>query len=581
MAETRVAGELRPPEPPPEASQLGAVVWLRKNLFSTVGNSITSVVLGLAMLVALRGLLGFLLRDLDLWGVIPGNSANYSVEAYPRSNLARIWVSLSTVAALVGLSLAAWRPTGKLSSGSLLAAIRGVGAVLLAVGILGPSGFGNRLLLLVVGAALVIVSILGIQAVGDRAVDETIPMLRVVSGLGLAFVLVIWLLPIASSTQGPLTIAVVVAVVGYLIGRLLTARVAESTVKALLVGAWLLSLPIIYLHVQRNPEADWDTVFGEWLPWIIGVTLLGGVLIGIISRSDRERAGVINAVIVIATIAVWFISAPMVGRLLLVGLSIVALATPTFGSSVTGRRNILITWLAVAVFVTYVFVVGAAETGLDTRNEYFGGFNLTIMLAIGGLLLSFPLGIVLALGRTSSMPIFRLLSTAYIETIRGVPLITILFIARFGILNFLPEGLELDGNVLVLGGIALFSAAYLAENVRGGLQSIPKGQYEAAKAMGMSTAQMTMLITLPQALRAVIPAIVGQVIALFKDTSLVAIVGLADFFRVARDIVPNQPASLGSILENLIFAAFVYWIFTFSFSRASQRLEKKLGVGTR
>ncbi len=129
--------------------------------------------------------------------------------------------------------------------------------------------------------------------------------------------------------------------------------------------------------------------------------------------------------------------------------------------------------------------------------------------------------------------------------------------------------------------MTLFSAAYLAENVRGGLQSIPKGQYEAARALGMSTAQMTMLITLPQALRVVIPAIVGQVISLFKDTSLVAIVGLADFFRVVRDIVPNQPTSLGSILENLILAAVVYWVFTFSFSRASQRLERRLGVGTR
>jgi general L-amino acid transport system permease protein len=157
----------------------------------------------------------------------------------------------------------------------------------------------------------------------------------------------------------------------------------------------------------------------------------------------------------------------------------------------------------------------------------------------------------------------------------------VLFTARLAILNFLPEELEVDGNILVLMGMTAFSAAYLAENVRGGLQSIPKGQYEAAKALGMSTAQMTMLITLPQALRAVIPAIVGQVISLFKDTSLVAIIGLADFFRVVRDIVPNQPTSLGSILENLIFAAIVYWVFTFSFSRASQRIERRLGVGTR
>ena len=160
-------------------------------------------------------------------------------------------------------------------------------------------------------------------------------------------------------------------------------------------------------------------------------------------------------------------------------------------------------------------------------------------------------------------------------------LITVLFFFRFGVLNFLPPGLQPDAILLAIIGITLFAAAYLAENIRGGLQSIPKGQYEAAKAMGMTTAQMTMLITLPQALRAVIPAIVGQIITLFKDTSLVSIIGLADFLRVANNIVPGQPDSLGTKLENLVFAAVVYWVFTFTFSRASLRLERRLGVGVR
>ncbi|MGD2061916.1 MAG: amino acid ABC transporter permease, partial [Acidimicrobiia bacterium] len=209
------------------------------------------------------------------------------------------------------------------------------------------------------------------------------------------------------------------------------------------------------------------------------------------------------------------------------------------------------------------------------------GLNLTFMLAIVPMLLAFPLGILMALGRTSTMPLFRLMSTGYIEIIRGVPLITVLYFFRFGVLNFLPPGLQPDAILLAIVGITLFAAAYLAENIRGGLQSIPKGQYEAAKAMGMTTAQMTMLITLPQALRAVIPAIVGQIITLFKDTSLVSIIGLADFLRVANNIVPGQPDSLGTKLENLVFAALVYWVFTFTFSRASLRLERRLGVGVR
>ena len=147
--------------------------------------------------------------------------------------------------------------------------------------------------------------------------------------------------------------------------------------------------------------------------------------------------------------------------------------------------------------------------------------------------------------------------------------------------RFLPQDIRLDVIVKAMVAMALFAAAYLAENVRGGLQSIPKGQREAAQAVGLSTVQMTVLITLPQALRAVIPAIVGQVITLFKDTSLVAIIGLADFLRIAQAVVPNQSASLGSMQESLLFAVVVYWIFSFGTSRASMRLEKKLGVGER
>lgn len=581
MAEARVAGALKPPEPPPEASQPGAVVWLRKNLFSSVGSSILTVLMGAAVVLIVRAALGFVFDESRLWGVIPRNSANYVVEAYPRANIGRAWLSLDILAALVGLSLAVWRPRGRVAPAKLIAGARAMGAVLVVVGVLSPSTFGWRLGTLAVGAALVVAAAVAGRLAGGAALDERVPVLGLAVGAAVALLVVVWLLPISSTTQVPMTVAVVVAAAGYAVGRALVRAVPARAMRSVLGLVWLLSLPVIYLHVQRNPEFKWSTITGDWLPWIAVITVVGLALIAAVSRSDRERAGVINAVAVIAAVGLWFIPTPMVARMLMILLVMVSLATPTFGSSEVGRRNILIVWVAGVLLVTYLFAAGAAETGLDTRNEYFGGLNLTLMLAVGSLLLSFPIGILLALGRTSTMPIFRLLSTGYIETIRGVPLITVLFTARLAILNFLPEELEVDGNILVLMGMTAFSAAYLAENVRGGLQSIPKGQYEAAKALGMSTAQMTMLITLPQALRAVIPAIVGQVISLFKDTSLVAIIGLADFFRVVRDIVPNQPTSLGSILENLIFAAIVYWVFTFSFSRASQRIERRLGVGTR
>jgi general L-amino acid transport system permease protein len=176
------------------------------------------------------------------------------------------------------------------------------------------------------------------------------------------------------------------------------------------------------------------------------------------------------------------------------------------------------------------------------------------------------------------------MSTAYIELVRGVPLITWLLIAALMLPVALPSGVELGGVVRAMIMMTFFSAAYLAENVRGGLQAIPKGQHEAAQALGLTTVQMTVFITLPQALRAVIPALVGQIIAIFKDTSLVTIIGLFDILHIARQVIPaqTQPFNfLGSIKETLIFTAAVYWIFTFTFSRISLRLEKRLGVGER
>jgi len=281
------------------------------------------------------------------------------------------------------------------------------------------------------------------------------------------------------------------------------------------------------------------------------------------------------------TIFSWVVEWPMAIRVMTLLLTLFSMAVPTFASSPQTRKVFYWSWLGGSLCALYFFLLGVASTGLDTRGDFLGGFNLTILLAVGGIALSFPVGLLLALGRTSTMPIFRILSVAYIEVIRGVPLITVLFFADKVIPRFLPPWVDVIGETKALLAIAAFAAAYLAENVRGGLQSVSSGQFEAARALGMTTSQMTMLVTLPQALKAVIPAMVGQAIALFKDTSLVAIIGLADFLRVARDVVPNQPDSLGSVLENLLLAAVVYWIFAFSFSRASQRLEKRLGVGTR
>lgn len=580
MVEVRVAREITPPEPPPEASQLGFVVWLRKNLFNSVFNSILTVVAGVGLFFLLRGALGFLLAEDRLWAVIPPNAANYAVEAYPRDSLGRIWVSVGIVAVLVGMSVAIWRPTGRTSWGKILAAVRSAGVAGLVLGFLTPSTFSARGPIMIASVVLVILGSAGMRALGDRAKEEKIWTMAVVAGaLGLVLA-VIWVLPIASTTQVPWTMVIGSGVVAYLVGAQVTKFVSTRLLKMLVSGLWILSLPVIYMSVQRAPDIPWDRVVG-WLPMLAVVTAIGMAAIVAAARLRREQAAIVNGLMVIAAIAVWFVPMPNVFRFLALVATSFSLAAPTFAASGSGVRNFVFGWLGAVVFITYFVATSISGTGLETRAELLGGLNLTFMLALGGMLLSFPIGITMALGRTSTMPIFRLMSTAYIEVVRGVPLITVLFFGDKVIPRFLPPGLDFEGIVKAVAVVALFSGAYLAENIRGGLQSIPGGQREAAYALGMTTGQMTMLITLPQALRAVIPAIVGQVISLFKDTSLVAIIGLADFFRVARDIVPNQPTSLGSVIENLVLAAIVYWVFTFSFSRASLRLERKLGVGTR
>ena len=580
MTTPRVTAELKPPELPPEARQLGAWVWVRQHLFNSWYNGVLTVVLLAGIVYGARVALAFLLSPDRLWEVIPPNATLYAVEVYPRSELLRMWVVAGIVAALVGLSAATWKPTGRTSWGKIFAAVRAVGVAAFALGLLVPSVFGGRVPLLVGGAVLILIGAVALRAAGDRAREEILPTLGVAAGVLVLFLVVLWLLPIASSTKVPWTVEVVVLVAAYLIGRTVVKAVGAKLMKLILSFLWVLSLPIIYLHLERKPIFPWQSI-GEWLPWIIPIFLLGFGAISYTSRAHRERAASLNALLVVVAIAIWFVPSPMVARLLLLLLTGFSLAAPTFASSAAGRRNFLFGWGGATLFLVYFVALSVAKTGLQTQGNFLGGLNLTFLLALAGMLLSFPLGLMLALGRTSTMPLFRLMSTGYIEVIRGVPLITVLFFGDKVVPRFLPPGLDFDGAVKAIIVIALFSAAYLAENVRGGLQSIPKGQYEAARALGMTTAQMTMLITLPQALRAVIPAIVGQVISLFKDTSLVAIIGLADFFRVARDIVPGQPNALGSQIENLVLAAIVYWIFTFNFSRASLRLERKLGVGTR
>ena len=217
--------------------------------------------------------------------------------------------------------------------------------------------------------------------------------------------------------------------------------------------------------------------------------------------------------------------------------------------------------------------------GLPVVPTYqWGGLMLTLILSTVGMFFALPFGIVLALGRRSSMPVAKSLSVVFIELWRGVPLITVLFMSSVMLPLFLPGDFRIDKLVRALIGISLFQSAYMAEVIRGGLQAMPKGQYEAADALGLSYWQSMYLIVLPQALKTVIPGIVNTFIELFKDTTLVLIIGLFDLLAIIQAAFTDSKW-LGFSVEGYVFAGVVYWVFCFSMSQYSQYLERKLHTG--
>jgi general L-amino acid transport system permease protein len=247
-------------------------------------------------------------------------------------------------------------------------------------------------------------------------------------------------------------------------------------------------------------------------------------------------------------------------------------------------RGALIATVSWLIYFPLVFLLIAGTRYIATlppvEPGLWGGLLLTLLLTIVGNLGAFPLGILLALGRRSKLPIIRYFSIGYIELIRGVPLVTILYMASVLLPYFLPIDVRPDNVVRAMIGFIMFEAAYQAENVRGGLQAIDRGQYEAAQALGLSGTQTIVLIILPQALRAVIPALFNSFISLFKDTSLVAIIGLFDVVRISRSVLA-QSEWLGTHREVFLFAFLIYWVFNLAFTYGSRRMEEALGVGKR
>ncbi|UNU23796.1 amino acid ABC transporter permease [Microcoleus vaginatus] len=359
--------------------------------------------------------------------------------------------------------------------------------------------------------------------------------------------------------------------------------IAFQTIKGIIVWAttkaqWRVleaNLPLFF--AGRFPRESY------WRLWIVSaiIALLGGLTWGNIQREERLWNPPLLIILGAAVVGAVISPIDLTSRFYLLANIIVAAASYWAGRQINPK---IMSWMPAIWVLSFPIVLWLIKGGLgltEVSTNDWGGLVLTLFLAVISIVLSFPLGVLLALGRQSSLPVVRLLSTLYIEIIRGLPLIGILFLGQVMLQLFLPpEYPKLDRVIRAIAGLTLFSAAYLAENVRGGLQAVPRGQIEAARSIGLNTPLLTILIVLPQALRIVIPAIGGQFIGLFMDTSLLSLFGMLELIGISRAVLAN-PSYIGRYAEVYIFVGIIYWIFCYSMSLASRKIERTLGVGER
>ncbi|AYA09459.1 amino acid ABC transporter permease [Rahnella aquatilis] len=342
------------------------------------------------------------------------------------------------------------------------------------------------------------------------------------------------------------------------------------------------------LWARKNLFSSWFnsllTLFCLWLMWLLIPPLLNWVIfqanwVGT-ARTDCTKAG-----------ACWVFIHARFGQFmyglypfdqrwrinvtLIVGLLTLA---PIFFKAMPRRGRYIACWMVLFPIFTWIMLYGGFLGLSRVETRQWGGLTLTLIIAAVGIAGALPLGIMLALARRSSLPVVRILSVIFIEFWRGVPLITVLFMSSVMLPLFMTEGTSIDKLVRALVGVVLFQSAYVAEVVRGGLQALPKGQTEAAESLALGYWKTQGLVILPQALKMVIPGLVNTIIALFKDTSLVIIIGLFDLFSSVQQATVD-PEWLGMSTEGYVFAAAVYWIFCFSMSRYSQHLERRFHTG--
>ncbi len=364
-----------------------------------------------------------------------------------------------------------------------------------------------------------------------------------------------------------LTIAIV-----FVLGRTLFGFIwwATTTAKWQVIPA---NLPLFF--VGRFPTNQY---------WRLALMLamiggLGGLTWGVVARNQPKLLSR-NVLIKfgIFALVLLLLPTPFAYRLILLAIEALVLGAIGAGQQIGRRVPGIAKWLPLAWILSFFIALWLMRGGFGlplVQTTAWGGWMLTVFMSVVSIALSFPFGLLLALGRQSSLPVIRWLCTIYIEVIRGIPLISILFIGLVMVPLFLPAGSRPDLVLRAILGLTLFAAAYQAETIRGGLQAIPKGQSEAANALGLNTPLTLGLIVLPQALKISIPAIVGLFISLLQDTTLVAIVGLADLLGISRSILAN-PLFIGRYAEVYLFIGVLYWAVCYTMAWAARRLETSL-----
>ncbi len=621
---------------PPEETYRSAGEWIRKNLFSSRFNSLLTIAFGLLILFAARGLLNFVFSEERGWDAVRTNLRLIFTHAYPEEQYVRIWVCVGTLVVLTGLSLGLFARRGEgVQLKKISTVMAGVGAAI-ALGVIlrepsvltGADGavvrenddvvrqsffeaMADRWVWWLAAAVLIVAGVVLRRAVASSKVSiSSVPAVEFAVALLAVPVLSAWIYPwghfafvdgtfiaepgrtVAMSTKVPWTVMWLLVVAAMALGRLMRRGFDEQQQQRMRIPLnllWLGSPFALYWVILRDPHLEWDRVVSVDIPMGVLFGVIGAGVLWMLTRPGIGELGRIIAIVLLGVAAFNWVAAffgwysmLQKARLSFLLLALVALAAHNFAGEIVKRRRLVMAWLVLMAIVHYFATLMNAPSTVETPTEaLIGGFAVTVIVAVFTIMLSFPLGVLLALARTSRLPIFRVMATSYIEVIRGVPLITILIFFAIILNLFLPVGMEISLIASATLGYTLFSAAYLAENVRGGLQSVRRGQFEASDAVGLSTTQRTVFVVLPQALRVSIPPLVGQMIATFKETSLLAIIGVFDVLRMANSVIPAQTQFLGIKREGLLFVSLVYWVFAYTLSKQSQRLERRLGVGER